>query len=744
MTLAKRILIGVIALIALLLVAVVVIVATVDLNRFKPAIARAAEQQLGRQLAIEGDIGWSLWPTLGVALADARLSNAAGFGDEPMLAIERLSLGVALLPLFGGELRVSEVILERPRIALAVAADGRTNWDDIVDRLTEEPASPTPERGTDGASEQLELAIEGVRISDATVSWHDAGNGQQLQVAPFNLRTGAYAPDRWMPLQVSLRLLGTEPALQADLAITTELRTSADFTQFAWRELELTLDTSGAALPVARLTLQLSGDGSYSGASERLQLPALALTGTVRLSETEQPVPLQLEAVVDLQLAEQLLRLSGLKLGVADIELTGQVSGTKIIDTPTFDGTIAIAPFSPRATLPALGAELPPTTDATALSRLALEATLAASADAVGLSALRVELDQTQLTGSLHAALGDITRLNFDLMLDAIDLDRYLPPEAPESAAAAAGSGPPPRAVPAADTADPWSWMDGLAAAGSLRAGRLAVAGLSLNELSATVALQQRVLTVDPLTARLYGGEQRVTLRFDASQPLPATRVQATLANVSIGELLGAWMERAPLRGTAALEADLRLTGLEPEQIKRSLTGSGELRIRDGALQGINVAQELRNAMALFSGQPRSDAVAETDFTELALPFTAENGLVRWPSLSAQSPLLRLSSSGRLNLATDELRAELDAAVVKTLKGQGGDPLSELAGFIVPIKLRGTLDDPDIKLDIKEVLAQTRLGGKQEEVEAKLDERKEELRDKAREELQRGLNRLLR
>src|SRR5690606_3280132 len=129
---------------------------------------------------------------------------------------------------------------------------------------------------------------------------------------------------------------------------------------------------------------------------------------------------------------------------------------------------------------------------------------------------------------------------------------------------------------------------------------------------------------------------QQLALQLDATGSEPATRVQLDLQDVALGELLGDLMEQAPLRGTGALTADLRMTGLEPERIKRTLAGSGELTLRDGAILGINVAQELRNAMALLRGQQRTAAVEETDFAELALQFTADRGVVTWPSLTTQ------------------------------------------------------------------------------------------------------------
>jgi hypothetical protein len=88
----------------------------------------------------------------------------------------------------------------------------------------------------------------------------------------------------------------------------------------------------------------------------------------------------------------------------------------------------------------------------------------------------------------------------------------------------------------------------------------------------------------------------------------------------------------------------------------------------------------------------------------------------------------------------------LDVTIVKSLKGQGGEPLGEVAGLLVPVTLRGNLDEPKVSVDLLKVLEQTALGEKKEALESELKEkaklREDELKEKAGKELQRGLDRL--
>src|SRR5690606_24814668 len=102
------------ALVVLVVVGLLLLVVLVDPNDFKPQIVAAAKQQSGRELRIDGELGWTFWPVLGIEVNQASLANAAGFGDQPMLAVQRIAVGVELLPLLGKQVNVSQLRLEQP------------------------------------------------------------------------------------------------------------------------------------------------------------------------------------------------------------------------------------------------------------------------------------------------------------------------------------------------------------------------------------------------------------------------------------------------------------------------------------------------------------------------------------------------------------------------------------------------------------------------------------------------------
>ncbi|WP_159310771.1 AsmA family protein, partial [Klebsiella pneumoniae] len=81
----------------------------------------------GRELSLPGKISLSLFPDIALEFGPAMLGNAAGFGSEPMLQLERVRLGVKLRPLFAKRVEVSRAEVTRPAIRLQVDKDGRDN-----------------------------------------------------------------------------------------------------------------------------------------------------------------------------------------------------------------------------------------------------------------------------------------------------------------------------------------------------------------------------------------------------------------------------------------------------------------------------------------------------------------------------------------------------------------------------------------------------------------------------------------
>src|SRR5690348_11169526 len=87
------------AVVVLLVVAVVAIGMLFDPNDYKDEISAAVARSTGRQLTLDGDLSLAVFPTVRIAVGSASLSNAQGFGPEPMAKIGGAELRLALLPL---------------------------------------------------------------------------------------------------------------------------------------------------------------------------------------------------------------------------------------------------------------------------------------------------------------------------------------------------------------------------------------------------------------------------------------------------------------------------------------------------------------------------------------------------------------------------------------------------------------------------------------------------------------------
>lgn len=96
-------------------------------------IAQFAEEQFedatGRAITIGGDVRTSIYPILGVRTGAISIANAAWSDAGPMLQADGMSIGVDLMALLNGDVKIKKVEVIAPKILLEVTKDGRANWD---------------------------------------------------------------------------------------------------------------------------------------------------------------------------------------------------------------------------------------------------------------------------------------------------------------------------------------------------------------------------------------------------------------------------------------------------------------------------------------------------------------------------------------------------------------------------------------------------------------------------------------
>jgi uncharacterized protein involved in outer membrane biogenesis len=118
--------------VALILAVMVVVVIVVALffpwNLLRGPLASYVSHQLGRPVAIAGDLNVKLGWTPRIQVNDVSIGNAAWSKDPQMAQVQRMNLRVELYSLFAGPLVVPAVELIEPQLLLEKNKDGAANW----------------------------------------------------------------------------------------------------------------------------------------------------------------------------------------------------------------------------------------------------------------------------------------------------------------------------------------------------------------------------------------------------------------------------------------------------------------------------------------------------------------------------------------------------------------------------------------------------------------------------------------
>ena len=365
-----------------------------------------------------------------------------------------------------------------------------------------------------------------------------------------------------------------------------------------------------------------------------------------------------------------------------------------IVISPGVDMDIELAEFSPRMLMSELGQEFPvATTDPTAISRLAFKAHIKADAKKLSLTNGNMELDQSKLNFSATASEFSRPNLKFDIDLDQINLDRYMPPKSEEPTKAKTSAS----AEPAKKKTD-YAPLRRLILDGSLKIAKLTVNKAKIEDAVLQIKAKGGVFNLDPIKLKMYQGGAAGNAVLNVAQDTPRSSINLRVNNIQVGPLLQDVLEKDFLVGATNADINLAMVGDDPEKIKKTLNGKGELQFNDGAIVGIDLSAMARNVGAAFGLAKKGEKRPRTDFTELLVPFTIKNGVVNTPQSSIKSPFIRISAVGSTDLVKETLDFRVDPQAVATIKGQGDE--AKRSGIMVPILVSGTFSEPKFRPDL--------------------------------------------
>jgi len=319
------------------------------------------------------------------------------------------------------------------------------------------------------------------------------------------------------------------------------------------------------------------------------------------------------------------------------------------------------------------------------------------------------------------AQLTQMPSVKFALAVDTLDLDKLAPPAtAPKPAAATPAddgkqdaSKPPATPAPAQNAAEEddnidLSFLVGPSATGTIKIGQLVARKVKASDVSMAVALNKGKLDVSSIAAKLYDGKLDGTLSVDAANGNQMAAKMA-LAGVSVQPLLVDLANRDVLSGNGDVAIDLKTAGANSYALVNGLGGTAQLRLRDGAVKGIDLSRVMREAKTLIaSGIHDAPVDAETSnqtvFSTLDADFSLTKGVAKVTRLNAVSPLLRITQGDPAII--DFAHATLDFMARASVSPDSSDEGKELAflkGLTVPVHVTGPFDKPVYTLRWQEI-----------------------------------------
>jgi AsmA protein len=620
--------------IVLLVAALLAVWVFVNPNDYKGKIAAAVKESTGRELNLSGDIKLSVFPWVALELGPASLGNPPGFSAEPFLAFNHAAVRVRLLPLLSKRLDIDRVQLDGLDLRLRKNAQGTGNWENFG-KAQEGPAKP------EGGSSASLSRLAGIAVTHGRVSY------QGMVVENIQLETGAFGGRGVTP--VSLKF-------DANRGVPGE---SLSF------EAKFSLDLDPAAKQFKLAAVSLSGmlGRAHDGGPEHWEMTAPAIAA---------------------DLGAQTLAVPAFALSYSSAHVTGKLQATKIIDDLSMTGSVALAPLVLREFAPRLGIALPKTGDPRALSQFSAAGDFSYAASGMRFEQMQIQLDDSHLKGSV-ALLGEPRALKFDLAVDKIDLNRYLPGDSGAPAAApktAATSS----AAAKTDAAKP---MD---ANGTLTLGAVHFSSLDFTSVRFTLASKGGVMRLYPSQALIDGGRYSGDITVDTRGAAPALSLDEHLSGIDMARLLAntSYKGRLSGHGNVDLKATARGAALDP--VLKSLNGHFDANLTGGAIEGMDIGYELGAAQALIHREaPTGTNTKRTAFDAFKMSAEITNGVAKTSDLLISSPVLRVKGQGSANLPTKAIDFQVVASLLRS-------PTSTVAD--IPMKITGTYVDPTVRPDV--------------------------------------------
>ncbi len=260
------------SLVVLVIAALLIAPAFIDIRDYKPQLEKKVADATGRPFSVGDDLSLSLFPWAGISFSDLRLGNTSEFSEKALVTVKSFEVRVKLLPLISKDIQVKRFILDEPNITLVKNKNGQVNWAPSEDAKKKSAAEKT------GKASKSEEAEAGLPIKDLTVGefsikngsliWIDHTANTRKEITAVNLKLRDVSLERPVTLSFSA-LLDNQP-LSIDGTVGP---VGKDFKQAS---IPLDLDIKALKELILQLNGKVSNPGSKPGIDMAVEIKAFS------------------------------------------------------------------------------------------------------------------------------------------------------------------------------------------------------------------------------------------------------------------------------------------------------------------------------------------------------------------------------------------------------------------------------------------------------------------------------------
>lgn len=612
-----------------------------DPNDYKDEIRELARKHANVELELNGDIGWSLFPWLGIEITDAKVASV-DMPDDPFADLRLLGLSVQVLPLLRKEIQMSDIRIDGLNLSLHRNVKGEGNWENIgkpsVDKQTKTTDSTASTTGNPSTTAQstpakpLKLDINSLIVNGARIDFHDEQSGQQFNIESVQLTTSAIRDREPVALKFSGFIANAKPLLRARIGLTAKVSIDQGLQRYLMDNVKLSGEVSGEPLNGKTANYTARGNLLYDQNAN-------------------------------------IARWDNLKLSVNQLKALGELQVTELDKQAQLSGALSIAAVNLQEFLNGVGIQLPQMSDQKALSHFQLNTQLQGTPNSLVLNDMALNIDQTALTGSAGIKDFKTILLYAHLTGDQLDADRYLPAvekkaltdrqvevKQQSEQAGIAGSS----SLPTAPSTSAWSTeqMLPIERLGKVNADLdLAFNDLTINTLQISQAklnmlASNGMIKMNNLQGNLFNGEFQTSASLNTKTAQPQLTLKHSTRNMPIEKVLQALDEEVIITGLLDNSMELRSSGNSQQEWVNNLNGTLDFAVHNGVLPDADLERQLCMGIATLNRKRLAPSTGSKDtrFNDLRGKLNIRNGIAHNPNLRVAIPGLAVKGQGDINL----------------------------------------------------------------------------------------------